>query len=263
MKTLMTSLLVTGAFLISDCAEITAQEIFTGYYLEDPIANPEDPMMGTIHIVAPEGDGEFEAVMDFTIVGCQRESSGTVKGIKTDQVLRGKWTGETDGRLQSGNFDGVADETGYAGTYNVDDGKQYIRVDGCIEYYVSPYGEFHVVSNKRTDPDENGEYIVQDTRALIETQGRRVGITPLDPDATYVVSISYVFQGATSNWLLEPAQQRTVKGRKVVFEFDRLKTEFDDTRGPFDDGWYLITVNSVNPRDGAPPIITKMFFPAR
>lgn len=81
--------------------------------------------------------------------------------------------------------------------------------------------------------------------------------------AMYVVSISYVVPSPTRNWILQPARQSVVQGPKVYFEFDTLKQEFDDTLGPYDDGWFLITANSVNPRSSAAPIITEMFFPTR
>lgn len=252
-----------GASVSAASHGVLAQEIFTGYYFEDRKANPEDPTMGTVSIVTPVEDGGFDAVMDFTFYGCQRRSAGQISGQKTDQVLKGTWSGMTDGRPQSGSFNGVRDEQGYTGTYTVDGGKQLITVDDCIKYYVAPRGDFRVVKSELAEANENGEYIVENAWALIATEGRRVGVTPLDPNALYVVSISYVVHGPTKNWVLQPARQSVTRGSKVYFEFDALKEEFDSTLGPFDDGWYLITASSVNPGNGAAPSITEMFFPAR
>lgn len=263
MNRLMALLLIIGGILGTGYRGAWAQELFTGYYFEDRETNPEDPTMGTISIGTPIDDGAFTAVMDFTFYGCQRSSSGRVEGQKTEQFLKGKWSGTTDGRPQTGSFDAVRDEDGYTGTYTVDDGKQLIAVDGCIRYYVAPRGEFRLVKSEQAKPNEDGQYAVEDNRARIATDNRRVGVTLLDPNAVYVVSISYVMPGPTRNWVLRPARQRLVQGGEVHFEFDELKKEFDGTLGPFDDGWYLITVNSVNPRKGAAPAITELFFPMR
>lgn len=263
MKKLMAPLLALLGVLIADRHDALAQEVFTGYYFEDPISNPEDPMMGTINLVAPEGDGAFEAAMDFTLVGCQRSSTGRIEGHKTDRILKGKWSGMTDGVEQTGAFSGEKEGDAYTGVYTVDGGKQHIVVPDCIEYHVAPQGEFTLTRSKPAEPDENGEYVAEDERTRIATDGGRVDVTPLDRNALYVVSISYVVPGPTKNWKLRPARQRIVQGTEVRFEFDKLKEEFDDTLGPYSDGWYLITANSVNPRDGAAPVITELFFPTR
>lgn len=263
MRTLFTSLFMLGGALSFGPQAALAQEVYTGYYFEDRTANPEDPTMGTISIVTPEDDGPFTAVMDFTFYGCQKRSSGQIDGQKTDQSLAGAWSGSTDGHPQSGSFTGAHDDGGYSGTYTVDGGKQLITVPGCIRYYVAPRGDFRMVKSDPAQPDENGEYTAEDDRARIATEGRRVGITPLDPNALYVVSISYVMPGATRNWVLQPARQEIVRGSKVYFEFDALKDEFDDTLGAFDDGWYLVTANSVNLRNMNTPAITEIFFPTR
>lgn len=98
-------------------------------------------------MVTPEGDGAFEAVMDFTFYGCQRSSVGRIDGEKTDESLSGTWSGTTDGSAQSGDFQRDYDDGGYTGTFTVDVGKQLITVDGCIRYYVAPHGDFRVVNS--------------------------------------------------------------------------------------------------------------------
>ncbi|MGB4811968.1 MAG: hypothetical protein WBP13_05755 [Methylophilaceae bacterium] len=126
--------------------------LFVGAYIEDAVANPEDPTAGLLYLNLPDGQATFAGLMNFTFVGCQTKSYGVVKGDKKRNELRGTWDGKLDNTTQSGGYEGAynAEEKYYAGTYNVKNGKQFVHVPNCIQYYVSPRGTWLLLAPNQT-----------------------------------------------------------------------------------------------------------------
>lgn len=120
--------------------------LYLGYYAEDRNANPEDPTAGALYLNLPETDSPFSGSMFFTYVGCQSSNIGTVSGTKRGPSLSGSWSGPIDGTVRSGSFTGTYDgvQRFYAGVYTVAGGKQFVRVPGCIDYYIAPNGTWEL-----------------------------------------------------------------------------------------------------------------------
>jgi hypothetical protein len=120
--------------------------LYVGYYREDVSTNPEDPTTGAIYLNLPVGDASFAGDMSFTFVGCQSFNVGTIRGEKSSLDLSGTWTGSVDGRAQNGQFVGRFNSatSTYVGTYNNFLGKQFVRVDDCIEYFIAPNGRWEL-----------------------------------------------------------------------------------------------------------------------
>ena len=128
-------------------AAVPAEDLYVGWYQEDPLTNPEDPTPGSVHLSLPAGDSAFSGSMSFTYVGCQTESVGTVAGTKAGPSLKGAWGGSVDGTEQKGSFTGAWSDGlgGYAGTYDVAGGKQHIAIAGCIDYWIAPRGTWELL----------------------------------------------------------------------------------------------------------------------
>lgn len=143
----LTTLIGAALSFVAPLAALAADDLYVGYYQEDPLANPEDPTPGSIYLSLPAGDDSFSGSMFFTYVGCQSESLGTVSGIKAGKTLKGEWGGSVDGTAQKGAFAGAwsAAVGGYVGTYDVAGGKQHIAIPDCIEYYIAPRGTWELL----------------------------------------------------------------------------------------------------------------------
>lgn len=129
------------------------QDIYLGYYREDPATNPEDPTLGALYLSLPRGDEAFSGSMSFTYVGCQSSNSGLIKGRKAGTSLTGAWSGSVDGTAQSGHFSGsAAAAAAYAGTYDVAGGKQHIEIANCISYFIAPKGTFELFTPGSAEP---------------------------------------------------------------------------------------------------------------
>lgn len=120
--------------------------IYMGYYAEDPASNPEDAMLGAVVLTLPSGDAAFSGAMFFTYVGCQSQNVGKVSGHKQGRSIQGSFAGAVDGRPQSGKLKASfqASTQGYAGSFTVDGGKQFVQVGNCIEYHIAPRGSFEL-----------------------------------------------------------------------------------------------------------------------
>ncbi|MBC8058596.1 MAG: hypothetical protein H7Y61_18655 [Rhizobiales bacterium] len=120
--------------------------LYVGYYQEDPVTNPEDPLPGVFSLNLPAGNGAFSGSMYFTYVGCQSSNVGIVAGTKTEAALAGTWSGTVDGSPQSGPYSGTYDQAvgSYAGTYNNAGGKQFRDLRPCIEYSIAPNGTWEM-----------------------------------------------------------------------------------------------------------------------
>lgn len=150
-----------GVFAFSSpglAQEAGSLSAYIGYYQEDPLTNPEDPVPGSIYLQLPSGDGAFSGEMFFTYIGCQSSNVGSVTGTKKDTSLTGSWSGTVDGVAQSGTFAGSHDAAAnfYTGTYTNANGKQHRDLEPCIEYYIAPKGTwalFSIESNVPADFD--------------------------------------------------------------------------------------------------------------
>jgi hypothetical protein len=126
--------------------------LYLGYYQEDALNNPEDPMPGTLLLNLPAGNAKFQGNMSFSYIGCQSHNVGTVGGDKLGTALTGQWTGTVDNRPQRGNYLGNynARQQLYSGTYNNAGGKQKVVVPNCIQYFIAAKGTWELFPAERT-----------------------------------------------------------------------------------------------------------------
>ncbi len=131
-------------------------ELHVGYYLEDPLNNPEDPVPGSLFLNIPDSDGAFAGEMYFTYQGCQSENLGAVAGTRQSNSLSGNWAGTVDNTSQSGGFVGSQANPGvFSGTYSVDGGKQQIVVEDCVEYFIAANGTWTLSSINQPAPNDD------------------------------------------------------------------------------------------------------------
>jgi hypothetical protein len=152
----------TALSALAACTQVFAQGgesaapggAYIGYYQENPLTNPEDPVPGAIYLRLPAADGAFSGDMFFTYVGCQSSNLGGVSGRKSGASLSGSWSGMVDDRAQRGAFTGSYDATNgyYAGTYTNAGGKQHRDLNPCIEYYIAPDGSWALFPVERNLP---------------------------------------------------------------------------------------------------------------
>ncbi|TMM59043.1 hypothetical protein FEE95_06310 [Maribacter algarum] len=139
-------------------------DFWFGYYQEDPLTNPEDPLAGFIYLKIPDS-GNFEGELYFSYSGCEGGVDiGRVTGTASNGNLDGTWSGNADGKNVGGDYLGqlVGDEM-YQGTYINDAGKVEIVCDEDFSYYVASNGtwtlqktgnneELNATVNKDSDP---------------------------------------------------------------------------------------------------------------
>ncbi|MEK8031076.1 hypothetical protein AACH06_09645 [Ideonella sp. DXS29W] len=109
-------------------------KLYVGYYLEDPVNNPEDPTPGTMILRLPPDTGAFEGQMPFSYVGCMGGADvGTVKGTRSAAGLEGNWTGTVDNVAVGGNYTGTYDAAHdeFRGTYQNSGGKVHVQAGDC------------------------------------------------------------------------------------------------------------------------------------
>ena len=137
---------------VSGATDRSPGGLFVGAYIEDADANPEDPTAGLLYLNLPEKEAPFSGLMNFTFVGCQSKSFGTVSGDKSLNGLKGQWDGRLDHTVQSGSYEGVynRDEKYYEGSYKVSKGKQLVTVANCIRYFVGPHGRWLLLAPHQT-----------------------------------------------------------------------------------------------------------------
>jgi hypothetical protein len=128
--------------------------LYVGYYQEDAVNNPEDPMPGSYYLQLPEGNASFAGEMSFTYIGCQTSNVGTVSGNKNGVALDGNWTGTVDGTPVGGPYTGRYDAAGqrYSGTYRNAGGK--VHISGCdnFEYDVAALGTWEMFPVESRSP---------------------------------------------------------------------------------------------------------------
>jgi hypothetical protein len=155
-------LVAIGFYLLVTTTQVFAQGTpsaapggaYIGYYQENPITNPEDPVPGAIYLRLPAADGAFAGEMFFTYVGCQSSNLGGVSGRKSGASLSGNWSGTVDDRAQRGSFTGSYSTANgfYSGTYTNAGGKQHRDLNPCIEYYIGPDGSWALFPVERNLP---------------------------------------------------------------------------------------------------------------
>jgi hypothetical protein len=156
------SVVSAALYLLAATTQIFAQNVpsaapggaYIGYYQENPVTNPEDPVPGAIYLRLPAADGAFSGDMFFTYVGCQSSNLGNVSGRKSGNSLSGNWSGTVDELAQRGAFTGSYDvENGlYTGTYTNAGGKQHRDLNPCIEYFIAPNGSWALFPIERNIP---------------------------------------------------------------------------------------------------------------
>ncbi|MFK7957693.1 MAG: hypothetical protein AB8B96_16455 [Lysobacterales bacterium] len=140
----------------SQAQMMCAGDLHVGYYLENPLNNPEDPVPGTLFLNIPSDDSTFAGEMYFTYQGCQSENIGSVAGNRLTNNLSGSWAGTVDNTAQSGSFVGTLAAAGtFNGTYDVDGGKQQIIVEDCVEYFIAANGTWLLQSVAQPSPDDS------------------------------------------------------------------------------------------------------------
>jgi hypothetical protein len=120
--------------------------LYVGYYMEDPINNPEDPTPGALYLRLPQGNSTFSGDMYFTYVGCQSQNVGTISGNKSQLDLVGTWSGTVDNLAQRGDYVGrFQPALGiYQGTYTNAGGKQLRDLRPCVFYYIAAFGTWEL-----------------------------------------------------------------------------------------------------------------------
>lgn len=151
--------------------------LYTGYYEEDPGANPEDPTTGDLYVCLPYTDGLFKGQFLFSYLGCYGGVDiGDIEGNKSGASIQGNWAGNVDGFSIGGGFIGsyTVAEGAYTGQWTNDSGKLFISKNmqgyACIHgpscsienpcwnvccYYVAPYGTWKLYGPGGKDFDVN------------------------------------------------------------------------------------------------------------
>ena len=147
-------LAATSPVIAQNAASAAPGGAYIGFYLENPLTNPEDPVPGAIYLRLPAADGAYSGEMFFTYVGCQSSNMGSVSGRKSGNSLTGNWSGTVDEVAQRGRFTGSYDAASgfYSGTYTNAGGKQHRDLNPCIEYYIAPDGSWALFPIERNIP---------------------------------------------------------------------------------------------------------------
>jgi hypothetical protein len=147
-------LLATSQVIAQGAASPAPGGAYIGFYLENPVTNPEDPVPGSLYLRLPAADAAFSGEMFFTYVGCQSSNVGNVSGRKSGRSLSGNWSGTVDEVAQRGAFTGSYDAANgyYTGTYTNAGGKQHRDLNPCIEYYIAPNGSWALFPVERNFP---------------------------------------------------------------------------------------------------------------
>lgn len=130
-------------------------KLYVGYYLEDPVNNPEDPEPGTLVAYLPAGDGNFQGLMPFSYAGCRDGIDvGVINGTRRGNTLDGQWAGSVDGVPVGGDYDGSYDALAdqFSGTYTNSAGKVPVTGPGDCSYHVAAYGSWRLYGGTVATP---------------------------------------------------------------------------------------------------------------
>ncbi|UUZ52240.1 hypothetical protein LP419_21775 [Massilia sp. H-1] len=195
-----------------------------GYYQEDLLTNPEDPTPGAFVLSLPENDASFSGAMFFTFVGCQHSNVGNVKGVKAGFGLSGTWSGTVDNSAQSGPYSGTYDAaTGsYNGVYSVSAGKQFKKIEGCIQYYIGPHGTWEMFPVEQNQPPSFKVAVAGTKLSWSSVPNAAMTLVyVIDPDAAKAgasnpVKFQTIVPGKTSNISLAVAAGTVTKGKEYI-----------------------------------------------
>jgi len=167
--------LLVPLFIVSACESVAPENniplpdpndndpfstLWFGYYQEDAVNNPEDPLNGLVYLNIPD-DGTFAGQLFFSYAGCDDNfDAGQVEGTISGSNINGSWEGIVDGESVGGSYTGQrsSDDTMYSGSYTNDNGKQNFECDQDFHYYVASNGNWFLF---RSDNDDAMEIIVE------------------------------------------------------------------------------------------------------
>ena len=216
-------------------------KLYVGYYLEDPVNNPEDPTPGTLILRLPPDTGAFEGQMPFSYVGCMGGADiGTVNGTRSATSLTGSWAGTVDsvavGGDYIGTYDAVHDE--FSGTYKNSGGKVHVQAGSC-HHDIAALGTWKLFGSGTTSTP--GDFVVASTGGLNPTWSWR----SLGSTVFYLVR---VFNQDCLNDSVTSAEcmmgEAETAGTQVTYPSD-----FPDAKPLVAGTSYLVAVHAVNAAD--------------
>jgi len=139
-----------------------------GYYQEDAVTNPEDPLPGFIYLNIPDS-GSFDGELFFSYSGCEGGVDvGRATGTAGEGSLVGTWQGTVDGRSVGGEYTGqLKNGRTIEGAYSNEEGKVEIVCDPDFSYFVAPRGSLFLENTGSN----------QALNILVDTESNPVSLT--------------------------------------------------------------------------------------
>jgi hypothetical protein len=207
---------------------------YIGYYLEDPVNNPEDPLPGSIYFRLPAGNSDFSGEMFFTYFGCESRDTGTISGTKSQLSLTGTWAGTVYGSAQDGGYTGQFNSTlgFYQGTYSNSRGKQAVNTT-CATGYIAGLGSwelFPVGNTFSSDTAATAVRVQNNTLSWYVPSGSAASlISILDQTAAQSGSNAFVGQSFLAGSSVSLLPNLLVSGRTYVISALGLSTNLART----------------------------------
>lgn len=213
-------------------------KLYVGYYLEDPLNNPEDPMPGTLIVNLPSGPGTYSGQMPFSYVGCASGADvGTITGQRTDTDMTGQWTGVVDnvpaGGAYVGRYDNALDQ--FSGTYTNSGGKVHVTGPHDCAYDIASQGTWQLYGGTVTTP----------ASFVVSSSG---GVTPtwswpsLGGTVFYLVR---VFDEKCLAATVTSAECMMGEGRTMLNHI-AYPADFPSAKSLKDGGQYLVAVHAID-----------------
>ena len=247
-----TRLLAAGALtavamaLLSGCGGGSGSEevepeqgkLYYGYYLEDPLNNPEDPTPGTLIVNLPDAPGAFSGQMPFSYVGCiDGADVGTITGQRTDAGMNGQWTGVVDnvpvGGAYIGRYTSATDQ--FDGTYTNAAGKVHVTGPNHCSHDIAANGTWRLF----------GDVVATPANFIVSSSG---GVTPTWSWPSLGSAVYYIVRVFDQKCLaasVTSAQCMTGEAKTLENRIAYPK-EFPEARSLKDDGAYLVAVHAVD-----------------
>lgn len=216
------------------------EKLYVGYYLEDPVNNPEDPTPGTVILKLPADSGAFEGQMPFSYVGCMGGADiGAISGTRSTAGLDGKWAGTVDGVAVGGNYAGTYDAVNdeFSGTYANSGGKVHVQSGSC-HHDIAALGTWKLFGGNTNSPSD---FVVSSTGGVTPTWSWR----SLGSAVFYLVRVfdqDCLNASVTSSECMM-GEAETV-GTQVAYP-----AEFPDAKHLVAGKSYLVAVHAVNLTD--------------
>lgn len=217
-------------------------KLYYGYYLEDPLDNPEDPTPGTLVVNLPAGPGAFSGQMPFSYVGCLGGADiGTITGQRTDTALTGQWTGVVDNVPVGGGYIGTynAANDQFDGTYTNAGGKVHVTGPNDCSHHIAAKGTWRLYGDTVSTPSS---FVVSSTGGVSPTWSW----PSLGSAVFYLVRVfdqKCLAQSVTS------AECMTGEGQTLLNRID-YPAGFPEAKPLKDGGSYLIAVHAIDVADG-------------